>query len=172
MLVCSFKPQHLPCFTINNNGSFCFKAKAIAAESNATFFNISAASLTSKYVRTHLMRLLTLTLSPGNLSCLHFHRWEKVKNLCEHFLQLPESYSPLLSSSVCVAGAMNYIFHTFYPTSILILLVLHSDEVDSLLCERREGEHDASRRLKTEFLIEFDGVSSAAGLNFSTSSEI
>ncbi|CAL8334254.1 unnamed protein product [Lota lota] len=29
------------------------------------------------------------------------------------------------------------------------------DEVDSLLCERREGEHDASRRLKTEFLLEF-----------------
>lgn len=38
----------------------------------------------------------------------------------------------------------------------------HSDEVDSLLCERREGEHDASRRLKTEFLIEFDGVRAAA----------
>lgn len=37
-----------------------------------------------------------------------------------------------------------------------------SDEVDSLLCERREGEHDASRRLKTEFLIEFDGVRAAA----------
>lgn len=34
-----------------------------------------------------------------------------------------------------------------------------ADEIDSLLCERREGEHDASRRLKTEFLIEFDGVS-------------
>lgn len=36
--------------------------------------------------------------------------------------------------------------------------MLHLDEVDSLLCERREGEHDASRRLKTEFLVEFDGV--------------
>lgn len=41
-------------------------------------------------------------------------------------------------------------------------LFLHSDEVDSLLCERREGEHDASRRLKTEFLIHFDGVKAAA----------
>lgn len=31
--------------------SFSDQAKAVAAESNATFFNISAASLTSKYVR-------------------------------------------------------------------------------------------------------------------------
>ena len=48
------------------------------------------------------------------------------------------------------------------PKNFHVGLISHSDEVDSLLCERREGEHDASRRLKTEFLIEFDGVRAAA----------
>ena len=35
------------------------------------------------------------------------------------------------------------------------------DEIDSILTARKgEGEHEATRRLKTEFLIQVDGVSS------------
>lgn len=39
---------------------------------------------------------------------------------------------------------------------------ISSDEIDSILSERSSGEHEASRRLKTQFLVEFDGVAAAA----------
>ncbi|XP_077585559.1 spastin [Stigmatopora nigra] len=83
-------------------------AKAVAAESNSTFFNMSAASLTSKFV----------------------------------------------GESEKLVRALFAAARELQPSVIFI------DEVDSLLCERREGEQEFSRRLKTEFLIEFDGVQS------------
>ncbi|XP_011502666.1 PREDICTED: spastin isoform X2 [Ceratosolen solmsi marchali] len=81
-------------------------ARAVATQCNATFFSISAASLTSKYVG----------------------EGEKL------------------------VRALFSIARELQPSVIFI------DEVDSLLSERKDNEHEASRRLKTEFLVEFDGL--------------
>lgn len=85
-------------------------AQALAHEAQATFFNISAASLTSKW---------------------HGEAEKLVRALFR----------------VAAAAAPSIIF---------------IDEIDSVLSARRGDEHDASRRLKTEFLSAFDGVASGA----------
>ena len=83
-------------------------AKAVACECNCTFFNISASSLTSKY---------------------------------------------LGESEKLVKALFNIAFEK-QPSVVFI------DEIDSILSKRSEGENDAIKRLKTEFLVQFDGVGS------------
>ena len=43
--------------------------------------------------------------------------------------------------------------------------VIFIDEIDSIMGARGGQEHEASRRLKTEFLVQFDGVNSAQDKN-------
>lgn len=84
--------------------------KCIASQAKATFFSISASSLTSKWVG----------------------EGEK-----------------LVRAMFACARALQ-------PSVVFI------DEIDSLLTQRTDGEFEASRRIKTEFLVQFDGASTSA----------
>ncbi|RAL54130.1 hypothetical protein DM860_004601 [Cuscuta australis] len=83
-------------------------AKAVASESQATFFNVSASSLTSKWVGEGEKLVRTLF-------------------------------------TVAISRQPSVIF---------------MDEIDSIMSTRMANENEASRRLKSEFLIQFDGVTS------------
>ncbi|KAF1750606.1 hypothetical protein GCK72_017157 [Caenorhabditis remanei] len=84
-------------------------AKAVAGESKQMFFNISASSLTSKWVGDSEKTIRGLFQIARN-------------------------------------GQSSIIF---------------IDEIDSILCERSEKDAEVSRRMKTEFLIQFDGATSS-----------
>jgi SpoVK/Ycf46/Vps4 family AAA+-type ATPase len=84
--------------------------KCIASQSKATFFSISASSLTSKWVG----------------------EGEKL------------------------VRALFAVARTLQPAVIFI------DEIDSLLTQRTDGEFEASRRIKTEFLVQFDGAATSS----------
>ncbi|XP_016198872.1 spastin [Arachis ipaensis] len=90
-------------------------AKAVASESDATFFNVSSASLTSKWV--------------------HFF----IKKIVAYFVLISPPLQTILTF---------YLFFSFWL------------QIDSIMSTRTENENDASRRLKSEFLIQFDGVTS------------
>lgn len=84
--------------------------KCIASQSGATFFSISASSLTSKWVG----------------------EGEKMVRA-------------LFAVARCQQPAVIFI-----------------DEIDSLLSQRADGEHESSRRIKTEFLVQLDGAATSS----------
>jgi SpoVK/Ycf46/Vps4 family AAA+-type ATPase len=118
-------------------------AKAVSCEARATFFSISAASLTGRWVGESEGMVRAL------FECARYDCTPKVAHagLC--------APSHTAVCGVCLPTPSG---RERAPSFIFI------DEVDSLLGERGGGnEGEASRKLKTEFLVQFDGVGSGAG---------
>ena len=63
--------------------------------------------------------------------------------------------SKYLGESEKLVRALFQLAYEMQPSVVFI------DEVESILSKRKEGENDAMKRLKTEFLIQFDGVGSS-----------
>uniref|UniRef100_G1MZ41 Katanin p60 ATPase-containing subunit A-like 2 n=1 Tax=Meleagris gallopavo TaxID=9103 RepID=G1MZ41_MELGA len=113
-------------------------AKAVATECNTTFFNISASTIVSKW--------------RGDSEKL-------VRNLRGFWDPQPtQSTYPLLSYKVLFELAR---YHA--PSTIFL------DELESVMSQRGTisgGEHEGSRRMKTELLVQMDGLARSDDLVF------
>ena len=93
------------------------------------------------------------------LSGMSSYFLEKIgKNITTVSLESDKAY-PIIFMFSKVGEGEKLVRAMFSVAKELQPSVVFMDEIDSVLCERKEGENDASRRLKTEFLVQFDGVS-------------
>lgn len=68
----------------------------------------------------------------------------------------------ICKSSICCSQVLLFfvLFHIWKLKIIFTLIRCHQpavifiDEIDSLLCQRSEQEHESSRKIKTEFLVQ------------------
>ena len=105
--------------------------KCIASQVNATFFSISASSLTSKWVSVCM--ILVNHTSFLAFSIISIWPW------CHH---------PQVGEGEKMVRALFAVSRCYQPAVIFI------DEIDSLLSQRSDSEHESSRRIKTEFLVQ------------------
>ena len=106
----------------------------MATECRTTFFNISATTLVSKW-RGDSEKLVRVSDNAKKI------------NLNEIYL-IYFTYNKLVFSKVLFEMARFYA-----PSTIFV------DEVDALMASRQgEQEHEASRRMKTQLLVELDGL--------------
>nr|XP_034347948.1 katanin p60 ATPase-containing subunit A1 isoform X2 [Arvicanthis niloticus] len=131
-------------------------AKAVATECKTTFFNVSSSTLTSKY-RGESEKLVRL-LFEMRWSHINFLSITSVlAHTCATSTFMCMSH---LASSVIMSAEQHPVcdMARFYsPATIFI------DEIDSI-CSRRgtSEEHEASRRVKAELLVQMDGVGGAS----------
>ena len=109
--------------------------KAIAHESGATFFSISASSL--------VVRDLDFCISHPPVRQFVFFDVFRHKSLLKS--KWTGESERLVKTLFAVASQRE-------PSVVFL------DEVDSLLTARSSEENEASRRLKTEFLVQLDGA--------------